>query len=232
LLALAIPQDAAEPCDTAALGEQVLALLDHAVTRRIPVCRKARIEDALEGMIRTQILSLGPTGFTVREGRQRVLAYHRHVAEHWFLPRAAAELVAAGAVTPHRISELLAPLDTSAAPAAFENRVEAELTSLTHGCDNQPFLLAPRLLVAVFEAYLEAAHQAAGEDSNAGPPPASAELREAAVMMLAAEGLREPTADEAARTTYISELSQLARRTRELAALDSSRHERTADVRR
>lgn len=260
LLALAIAPEQSEPCDTAALGERVLALLDHAASRRIPLCRNARIEDALEGMIRTRILSLGPTGFTVREGRQRMLAYHRNVAEHWFLPRAAAELVAAGAVTTQRIGSLLAPLDTSSATDAFERSVEAELTTLADRLEQQPFLLAPRLLGPVFEAYLDAAHAAAAtdpatdlaaaeratddaaakdpaakdpptDDAAAEPPSGSAELREAAIRMLAAEGLREPQADETARNTYISELSQLADRTRELAALDASRHSRTADVR-
>ena len=227
LLALAIPPDPREPCETAVLGEQVLALLDYAATRRIPLCPKTRIEDALEGMIRTRILSLGPTGFTVGEGRQRMLAYHRGVAEHWFLPRAAAELVAAGAVSPNRISRLLAPLDTSGATAAFEQRVEAELTMLADGCAQQPFLLAPRLLGPVFEAYLEAAcaahaadpsteapstEEPSTEEPSAESPPGSAELHEAAITMLAAEGLREPQADETARNAYISELSCLARR--------------------
>lgn len=250
LLALAIPPDLREACDTAALGEQTLALLDYATTRQIPLCRNTRIEDALEGMIRTRILSLGPTGFTVREGRQRMLAYHRNVAEHWFLPRAAAELVAAGAVTPHRISGLLAPLDTCSATEAFERRVEAELTSLADNWRQQPFLLAPRLLGPVFEAYLEvaaapvaaapvAADPAADDppacEPAAEPPSGSAELREAAIAMLAAEGLREPQADETARNTYLAELSRLLDRTRELAALDVSRYSRysrTADVRR
>lgn len=226
LVALAIPPDLREPCDTAALGGQVLALRDYAARRRIPVCRTARIEDALEEMIRTRILGLCPKGFTVRDGRQRMLAYHRNVAEHWFLPRAAAELVASGAVTAHRISILLAPFDTSGAREAFERRVEAELAELAGGWEQQPFLLAPRLLGPVFEAYLQVAVNPEAESR-----PDSAELRHAAATMLAAEGPREPQPDETAPDSFITELSRLVDRIHELAVVDAVRHTRTADVR-
>jgi glycerol-3-phosphate O-acyltransferase len=234
LLALAIPADLRAPHDAAALARRVEALLEHAATRRIPVCRPVRIDEVLEGLVRTRALALGPCGFTVPAGRERMLAHHRTVAEHWFMPRAAAELVAAGAVTPRRIGVLLAPLDASPATDAFVRKVESELVGLVDGWEQQPFLLAPRLLGPVFEAYHEAALRSAAETGvgSPEPQPGSAELRDAANAALAAEGLLDPNADERARSAYVDELAALLNTTRAMAAFEAARHAGNADVRR
>jgi glycerol-3-phosphate O-acyltransferase len=234
LLALVLAADEAEPRDTrpprsaAALAEQAQALLEHAAARRIPVCRPLRIESALDGMVRTRALIRGPAGFAVRDGRHRFLAYHRNVVEHWFLPRAAAELVATGDATVDRVGELLAPLHAPwASPSdTFERRVEAELAALGDGWEQQPFLLAPRLLGPVFRAYHEAAVHPGGE-----PGPRSAELRDAAIAVLTAGGLLGARADETARAGFADELSALLTRLRAMAALDAGRPAGIADVR-
>ena len=235
LLALVLAAHDAEPCDArlslgaAALAEQVEALLEYAAARRIPVCRPLRIESALDGMVRTGALIRGPAGFAVREGRHRFLAYHRNVVEHWFLPRAAAELIATGAVTVHRVGELLAPLHEPWASASdtFERRVEAELAALADGWERQPFLLAPRLLGPVFMAYHDAAVDPGGESG-----PRSAELRDVAIRVLTAGGMLGEQADETARARFADELSALLTRLRAMAALDADRHAGIADVRR
>lgn len=227
LIALAFPGDTEEPHSIDALAEQVAALLHHATVRRIPVCRPAAIDGALDGMVRTRVLTRRPAGLTIEAGQRRILAYHRCVSEHWFMPRAAAELVAAGAVTAHRVSELLAPLDADPVADAFERRVETELAALGDGWERQPFLLAPRLLAPVFGAY----HDAAVHPADAAGP-RSAELRDAAIAVLAAEGLAGPDADETARASYALEISRVVARLQAMAALDAERHPGTADVRR
>jgi glycerol-3-phosphate O-acyltransferase len=234
LLALAVPADPRAPRDTAALARRVDALLEHAVIRRIPVCRPVRIDEVLEGLVRAGSLALGPGGVTVQTGRERMLDHHRTVAEHWFMPRAAAELVVAGATTPRRIGVLLAPLDASPATDAFVRKVEAELAGLADGWEEQPFLLAPRLLGHVFEAYHEAALHSSAETGvgSADLRLGSAELRDAANAALAAEGLLDPDGDEGARSAYVDELTALLNTTRAMAAFEAARHAWNADVRR
>ncbi|MBR7839193.1 1-acyl-sn-glycerol-3-phosphate acyltransferase [Actinospica durhamensis] len=224
LLALVFAADGGAIGVNAAVGadevsRQFDALLAHAQARRIPLVRPYSFAAALESLVRTRLLEQRADGFAVVAGRERILAYHRGVVAHWFLPRAAAELVAGGAVTTARISTLLGR------PDGFARRVEEELAVLDEGgWEHQPFLLAPRLLGPVLSAY----HDAAG-----GPrtPTPSAELRAAAFALMTAEGLLEPGADAAAGDDFQRELACLTARLRVMAVLDRSRHPGTADVR-
>lgn len=162
LLALAFPVDGHgehAACDADVLAERVSALFDFAAARRIPVGRPVEVRDALETLVRTRVLARVSGGYVVAEGREQVLAYYCAVAGHWFMPRAAAELVAAGAVTSQRICELLAPEEASAGPdpaairEALLRSIEAEVAaSADEGWEKQPVQLAPRLLGHVLEA--------------------------------------------------------------------------------
>ena len=249
LLALLLGNDVGAPRSAADLAEQISALLRYAARRRIPVCGPSRIEAALDGMLRTRVLVSCPEGYAVRAGRQRLLAYHRSVIEHWFLPRAAAELVATGDITARRVSELLAPLHSTSgrhkadgALDAFVYRVEEESAALDDGWARQPFLLAPPLLTPVFQAYHDAATTPAPATAPTTTParataPAgirSAELRATAEAFLAHERLllgvdRDGTAR---KDTFAREVSLLLARLRLMAALDADRHAGIADVRR
>ena len=207
------------------LREQISALLRYTARSRIPVCGASRMEAALDGMLRTRVLTRYPEGYAVRAGRQRVLAYHRNIVEHWFLPRAAAELVATGDITARRVSELLAPLHSpssrhkaDAALDAFAHRVEDESAALAGGWARQPFLLAPPLLTPVFQAYYAAATPAPAETR-------SAELRVAADDFLTHQKLLGDDRDGTARRdAFIREISLLLARLRLMAALDADRH--------
>jgi glycerol-3-phosphate O-acyltransferase len=248
LLALVLAQDADTLRGDEDLAEQISALLRYTGLHGIPVCGPNRMETALDGMVRTRVLTRCPEGYALRTGRQRVLGYHRNVVEHWFLPRAAAELVATGDLTARRVSELLAPLHSAygrpkadAALDAFAHRVEEESTALDGGWARQPFLLAPPLLTPVFQAYhaaaaTPAATSASAPTASAAPPPTdtrSAELRVAADNFLAHEKLLGDDRDATARReVFLREISLLLARLRLMAALDADRHSGIiADVR-
>jgi glycerol-3-phosphate O-acyltransferase len=235
LLALVLAPEPDVPRTAADLAEQISALLRYAALRGIPVCAPSRTQDALDGMVRTRVLSLGSEGYSVRPGRRGVLAYHRNVVEHWFLPRAAAELVATGDVTAHRLSELLAPLHAlpdprsagaaEAAVDAFARRVEDEAAALDGGWARQPFLLAPCLLGPIFEAY----HDAAGSPSAELRAAADTLLRKAKLLGGADDAEDRDTV--ARRNAFTREISLLRARLRLMAALDADRHAGIADVR-
>lgn len=243
LLALALAADGGGPQPEARLTEQVGALLDYAAARRLPVDRPESIGAALDRMVAAGVVAWGPVGYSIAAGRHRIAAYHRNVAEHWFMPRAAAELVTAGAATADRLRELLAPLDPAAASDVFEWRLAAELRALGDGLEREPFLLAPRLLGPVFEAYREVAlspaeadsarstHSAHGTETAHWPESRSAELSCAARAVLAAERLLGPQADGAARADFAAEMSRLLTRLRQLVETDARRTAGTADVR-
>lgn len=176
LLAMAFPADAhgeRTACDADTLAERVSALLDFAAARRIPVGRPVDVQDALETLVRARVLVRVPGGYMVSEGRERVLAYYCAVAEHWFMPRAAAELVAAGAVSAQRISELLTPVDANAGPDLAATRkallrsIEAEVAAMGDGgWEKQPVLLAPRLLGPILQACDDEADADADADAD------------------------------------------------------------------
>ncbi|WP_034270916.1 1-acyl-sn-glycerol-3-phosphate acyltransferase [Actinospica robiniae] len=220
LLALVFSASDGEPIGAADLLMQSGVLVEYARQRRIPLCRRCPIESALDGLVRTRVLTRQADGYRVTPGCERILAYHRNVAEHWFLPRAAAELVADGVITAKRIRTLLAQAD------GFELRVEAETSALDGGWERQPFLLAPRLLGPILAAYYDVAVSPA---TRAAP---SAELRDAALALLGAEGLLGRGVDAAARDDLIRELACLVLRLRAMAAHDAGQHAGTADVRR
>jgi glycerol-3-phosphate O-acyltransferase len=221
LLALVFCAGGGGPVGAEELERQVEALRCYAAARRIPLCLPLSAASALEGLERSRVLTRADRGYLVAPGRERILAYHRNIAEHWFLPRAAAELVAAGAVTTRRITVLLAR------PDGFEQLVQGELAALDGAWERQPFLLAPRLLGPVFAAY----HDVAVSPATRAAP--SAELREAALALLGSEGLLGPGADLAARDAFRRELACLVLRLRAMAALDTMLVPRTAgaDVR-
>jgi glycerol-3-phosphate O-acyltransferase len=221
LLALVIASDG-EPLRAADLARRVEALRQHATSRGTPLRRPVPLEPALDGLIRARVLSRGDAGISVLPGREPLLAYHRNVVEHWFMPRAAAELVATGALTAHRAARLLAPLDATQTsnPDTLARLVDAELAALRQGWHRQPFLLAPGLLTPVFGAYRDAVLDSAS-------PARSAELRGAALAVLSAEGF----VDEAAKTTFVHELDSLLTRLRIMAEVEAARHIGTADVR-
>jgi len=209
-----------DPITLTELTAHVDLLVEYAIERRILLSRRPSIESALDGLVRTRVLTRFGDAYRVTPGRERILAYHRNVAEHWFLPRAAAELVADAAVTTPRIRVLLAQ------PEGFELRVEQELAALEGGWEREPFLLAPRLLGPIFAAY----HDVAVSPATRAAP--SAELRAAALALLGAEGLLGRGVEASARDGLIRELACLVLRLRAMAAHDAGLYARTADVRR
>jgi len=241
LLALALASGGSVPRNAADLADEIRHLLEYASDRRMPTCGRPSTEAVLDRMVRAGVLTRGPDGFAVGPGQRHVAAYYRNIAEHWFMPRAVAELVAFGSACPRRVLALLAPLGVMPPSEAADRLLERELAALADRDrpEREPFLLAPRLLGPIFEAY----HHVAVKDSGDGAavdavPPAfwpesrSAELRDAGIAALAAEGLLAPDTDDAAGTAYASELSQLVTRLRELAEIDARRHAGSAHVRR
>jgi glycerol-3-phosphate O-acyltransferase len=220
LLALVFADETSGPITASEAARQVGMLAEYARQRQIPLCRLLSVGAALEGLVRTRVLTRHASGYTVTPGRARILAYHRHVVEHWFLPRAAAELVADGAVTTRRIRTLLAQ------PDGFETQVEAELAALADAGHSPPFPLAPRLLGPIFAVYYDVAVSPA---TRAAP---SAELRDAALALLGAAGLLGHGIDASARDALIRELACLVLRLRTMATRDLAPHAGTADVRR
>jgi len=239
LLALALASGAPAPQSAASLADEVRQLLDYASDRRIPTCGRPSIEAVLDRMVRMGVLTRGPDGFAIAPGQRRVAAYYRNTAEHWFMPRAVAELVCFGAASPRRVLGLLAPLGTMPPSKESDRLLERELAALSDRDrpEREPFLLAPRLLGPIFEAYHHVAVNADGRPPAFWPESRSAELRDAGIAALAAEGLLAPDADDAdeaddaARIAYVSELSQLVTRLRELAEVDARRHAGSAYAR-
>lgn len=236
LLTLALASGGPAPQGAASLADEVEQLLDYASDRRIPTCGRPSTEAVLDRMVRAGVLTRGPDGFTVAPDQQHVAAYYRNTAAHWFMPRAVAELVTYGSASPGRVLALLAPLGVMPSSEASERLLERELAALVDldRPEREPFLLAPRLLGPIFEAYH---HVAVNADADSAPPAywpesRSAELRDAGIAALAAEGLPAPVAYDAAGATYASELSQLVTRLRELAEIDARRHAGSAHVRR
>ncbi|HEY3870241.1 MAG TPA: 1-acyl-sn-glycerol-3-phosphate acyltransferase [Actinocrinis sp.] len=246
LLALAFPPDARGPLDAAALGREVKALLDYAADRGIPACGRLSVPVALERMLRAGVLVAGPDGFTVAPGRERDLAYRRNIAAHWFMPRAVAELAMAGAAGSRRVRDLLAPLGVLPASQRVERLLEREFVALAGSLERQPFLLAPRLLGPIFEAYCSVAAESIGSTDSIGngtgtgaaaapphwPESRSAELRSAATAAMAADGLLAPGADDAARAAFAREMARLVARLVELAGIDAGRRAGGAHARR
>lgn len=220
LLALVFSASGGEPMSVAEVLIQFGLLVEYALERQIPLCRPGSIESVLDGFVRTRVLTRQAGAYCVTPGRERILAYHRNVAEHWFLPRAAAELVADGATSAQRIRALLAQ------PESFERQVEEELAALGGEWECQPFLLAPRLLGPIFATYYDVAVSPA---TRAAP---SAELRDAALALLGAEGLLGRGVEASARDGFIRELACLVLRLRAMSAHDVGAHAGTADVRR
>ena len=254
LLTLALASGGPEPRSAADLAEAVGQLLDYASERQIPTCGRlpTELETVLDRMVRAGVLTRGLDGYALAPDRRHVAAYYRNTAEHWFMPRAVAELIAFAAVNPRRALGLLAPLGAMPASEAAERLLERELAALADPDrpEREPFLLAPRLLGPVFEAYhhvavrltrsprppdgADRAHLAA-VPADDGPPAfwpesRSAELRDAGIAALTAEGLlaldADADADDTARTAYAREISHLVTRLRELAAIDARRQRR------
>lgn len=220
LLALVFSASGGDPISASDVNAQVGQLVEYAATRQIPLCHPLSIDSALDGLVRTRVLTRHADAYRVTPDRERILAYHRNVVEHWFLPRAAAELVADGAVTTRRIRTLLAQTE------GFELRVEQDLAALGGAWERQPFLLAPRVLGPIFAAYYDVAVSPATRRSP------SAELRDAALALLGAEGLLGRGVDASARDGLIRELACLVLRLRAMSVPDAGRHAGTADVRR
>lgn len=220
LLALVFSASSGDPISASDVTTQITDLVDWASEQRIPLCHPLSIDAALEALARARVLTRRADAYQVNPDRERILAYHRNVAEHWFLPRAAAELVADGAVTIQRIRTLLAQGES------FEPLVEQDLVALGGEWERQPFLLAPRLLGPVFAAYYDVAV------SPATRCPHSAELKDAALALLGAEGLLGRGVDPSARDGLIRELACLVLRLRAMDAHDAGLRAGAADVRR
>lgn len=225
------------------IGRALEPLLAFAADRRIPVAGNDRLRGPrglhaiLERLVRAGVLTAVEgnfqPGYRIGAEQHQLAAYYRYTGSHWLVMRAIAELALlnGGDADPVaralRLRELLKHVFVLPEPGEFGEVLRGEVADLGH----QPFLLAPRLLGPVLEAFYRVAvwlrdtpeslrdrrHWSCGEvfagiDVSAvhWPESVSRELCRAALAAAAAEGLMgAKSAAARARSAFADELAVL-----------------------
>ncbi|MFD6160033.1 1-acyl-sn-glycerol-3-phosphate acyltransferase [Nocardia sp. NPDC060256] len=245
-------------------------LLAFAANRRIPVAGKDRVrgprglQTVLDRLVRagvlTEVEGNFQPGYRIGAEQHHIAAYYRYSGSHWLIMRAIAELAllaAEDAVDPGaraiRLRDLLKHVFVLPEPVEYAEVVGGEVADLVRArrpadpisasLGNQAFLLAPRLLGPVLEAYHRVAvwlrdtpdplrdrrrwsctEVFAGIDMSTvhWPESVSRELCRAALAAAAAAGLLESEPDAAqARSAFADELSALLDQLVHLARSDT-----------
>ncbi|WP_405163026.1 1-acyl-sn-glycerol-3-phosphate acyltransferase [Nocardia sp. NBC_01499] len=245
-------------------------LLAFAANRRIPVAGKDRLRGprgvraVLDRLVRagvlTEVEGNFQPGYRIGAQQHQLAAYYRYSGSHWLIMRAIAELAllaAEDAVDPTaralRLRELLKHVFVLPEAAEYDEILRRETVELVRArrpedpisasLGNQSFLLAPRLLGPVLEAFhrvavwlrdtpeplrdrrrWSCAEVFAGIDMNTvhWPESVSRELCRAALAAAAAEGLLESKSAAAqARAEFADELAMLVDQLVRLARSDT-----------